>query len=235
LSYLHATWERRDDIERVDQQGKSKIKRFFLSTTDPAILGESIEGEFLSTSSQMINGGSSEEPYIHGDEYIQDEVEYFNPNFTEVDRIVSCDKDSVSHSFLKSKSNGRRKKEEGEAAHDNVKYLVKWQSQPYCQCTWEKWSSLKNCEMEVTRFWENQKVPNADELDQPHPSVSQYSKLGASPIFGEGEGGAGLELRDYQLEGLNWLLWNWWHHRPCILADEMGLGEDAVWVWTFIF
>ena len=35
----------------------------------------------------------------------------------------------------------------------------------------------------------------------------------------------GLSLRDYQLEGVNWLLWNWWHKRSCILADEMGLGN----------
>jgi SNF2 family DNA or RNA helicase len=35
----------------------------------------------------------------------------------------------------------------------------------------------------------------------------------------------GLKLRDYQLEGVNWLLWNWWNKRSCILADEMGLGK----------
>jgi SNF2 family DNA or RNA helicase len=28
-----------------------------------------------------------------------------------------------------------------------------------------------------------------------------------------------------QLEGVNWLLWNWWNHRSSILADEMGLGK----------
>ena len=38
---------------------------------------------------------------------------------------------------------------------------------------------------------------------------------------------SGLRLRDYQLEGVNWLLWNWWHKRSCILADEMGLGKEA--------
>ncbi|KAI9895626.1 hypothetical protein PsorP6_018898 [Peronosclerospora sorghi] len=27
------------------------------------------------------------------------------------------------------------------------------------------------------------------------------------------------------LEGLNWLLWNWYNERPSILADEMGLGK----------
>ena len=35
----------------------------------------------------------------------------------------------------------------------------------------------------------------------------------------------GLHLRDYQLEGVNWLSWNWWNQRSCILADEMGLGK----------
>lgn len=33
------------------------------------------------------------------------------------------------------------------------------------------------------------------------------------------------ELRDYQLEGLNWLVFNWYQRRNCILADEMGLGK----------
>ena len=32
---------------------------------------------------------------------------------------------------------------------------------------------------------------------------------------------AGLRLREYQLEGVNWLVWNWFNSRPSILADEM--------------
>lgn len=35
----------------------------------------------------------------------------------------------------------------------------------------------------------------------------------------------GRKLRDYQLEGLNWLVFNWYQRRNCILADEMGLGK----------
>ena len=31
----------------------------------------------------------------------------------------------------------------------------------------------------------------------------------------------GFMLRDYQLEGVNWLVWNWFNKRPSILADEM--------------
>ena len=42
----------------------------------------------------------------------------------------------------------------------------------------------------------------------------------ASPKFKEGR-----ELREYQIQGLNWLLRNWHEHRNSILADEMGLGK----------
>ena len=32
-------------------------------------------------------------------------------------------------------------------------------------------------------------------------------------------------LRDYQLQGLNWLVHAWCKHHSAILADEMGLGK----------
>ena len=36
----------------------------------------------------------------------------------------------------------------------------------------------------------------------------------------------GLELRDYQWEGVRWMLFNWSQKRNSILADEMGLGKQ---------
>lgn len=36
-----------------------------------------------------------------------------------------------------------------------------------------------------------------------------------------------VELRDYQLEGLNWLVHNWCNNTNGILADEMGLGKTV--------
>ncbi|CAN0150637.1 unnamed protein product [Ascophyllum nodosum] len=77
--------------------------------------------------------------------------------------------------------------------------------------------------------------------------MRDFTKLSASPVFGVtsaeraargvekdesdqeafASGGGGLTLRDYQLEGVNWLLWNWWNHRSSILADEMGLGKTV--------
>ena len=42
----------------------------------------------------------------------------------------------------------------------------------------------------------------------------------------------GGTLRDYQLDGLNWLLRCWYQKRSSILADEMGLGKTVQVVTT---
>src|SRR5690606_1302190 len=41
-----------------------------------------------------------------------------------------------------------------------------------------------------------------------------------------------LSLKDYQLEGLNWLRKNWYNNQNSILADEMGLGKT---IQTIVF
>lgn len=47
------------------------------------------------------------------------------------------------------------------------------------------------------------------------------------PIKDSVEYKGGNYLRPYQLEGLNWLLFNWYTRQNCILADEMGLGKTV--------
>jgi SNF2 family DNA or RNA helicase len=42
-----------------------------------------------------------------------------------------------------------------------------------------------------------------------------------------GWGKDGMNLRSYQLEGINWMAYNWHQGRSCILADEMGLGKTV--------
>ncbi|GAC99489.1 hypothetical protein PHSY_007091 [Pseudozyma hubeiensis SY62] len=43
----------------------------------------------------------------------------------------------------------------------------------------------------------------------------------------------GGDLIDFQLEGVNWLRYGWYHEKPGILADEMGLGK-TVQIITFL-
>ncbi len=252
MSYLHASWERREDIERVDQAGKQKIKRFLLTPQPAGIIehlptGEVVTEEVADDCEEVVDDG--------------EEIDYFNPELAEIQRVIACDTPSVSHSLAKCAAdlikpkNGKKRKSssnslnnEGSSDPENgIKYLIKWRGQPYDECTWERWEDIKFSHEEVWSFWQLQRsAPKLPLRVSRFPTLQEYQKLQESPLFGlpapttvraaedgeEGdsssevvESGAGLRLRDYQLEGVNWLLWNWWHKRACILADEMGLGE----------
>ena len=53
------------------------------------------------------------------------------------------------------------------------------------------------------------------------PSIGSYKKQKDTVLKN------GNHLRSYQVEGINWLLWNWINRRNSILADEMGLGKTV--------
>ncbi|RYH18203.1 hypothetical protein EON65_27490 [archaeon] len=176
-----------------------------------------------------------------------EEFDYYNPEMVEVQRIISCNTIETSHAQAKRPqdllSTKRKRKADIEDAEEadpesEVRYLVKWRGLSYDECTWERWEELKDWYSEVWLFWRTQRPPRNLAPPQPKPLIQDYKKLDSSPVFGEtkipelltdNEGvGGGLMLRDYQLEGVNWLLWNWWHKRSCILADEMGLGKFMI-------
>ncbi|MEQ2212042.1 hypothetical protein XENOCAPTIV_023765, partial [Xenoophorus captivus] len=52
------------------------------------------------------------------------------------------------------------------------------------------------------------------------PAASAWKKLEETREYKNSN-----TLREYQLEGVNWLLFNWYNRQNCILADEMGLGK----------
>lgn len=107
----------------------------------------------------------------------------------------------------------------------SVDYLCKWESLPYADATWED-SKL------VERKWQEK----IDEFLQRESSkatpTSHASALRRRPKFTKLEKqpeymglDRGLALRDYQMQGLNWLILSWCKENSVILADEMGLGK----------
>lgn len=145
---------------------------------------------------------------------------------------------------------------------DNVRYIVKWKRLTSSEITWEYWRDLKfdsDALQKTYDYWLRQKEPTDTQIKQAlerrHPSLKDYSKLKTSPNFGfrehllsattlsdkissEGTEDSStstrlLTLRNYQLEGVNWILWNWFNKRSCILADEMGLGK-TIQTMTFL-
>ncbi|KAG7455016.1 hypothetical protein MATL_G00252000 [Megalops atlanticus] len=130
----------------------------------------------------------------------QEEEEPFNPDYVEVDRILD-----ESHSV---------DKDNGEPV---VYFLVKWCSLPYEDATWELREDVDDGKVEEFRKIQARQ-PRLKRT--PRPPASAWKKLEESREYKNGN-----TLREYQLEGVNWLLFNWYNRQNCILADEMGLGK----------
>ena len=96
-------------------------------------------------------------------------------------------------------------------------YLVKWCGLPYDECTWELEADVDTAKIETYKRY-NRRKPNKKGLDR--PPLSQWRKLDHPQKFKND-----TLLREYQVEGVSWLLFNWYQQRNCILADEMGLGK----------
>lgn len=120
--------------------------------------------------------------------------------------------------------------------HDKAvgQVLVKWQTLAYAESTWEAISFLKRhmnaaeVQAYVDDHTARNTIPSPEQLarvDRP-ANADGFRKLEQSPVFNEGYE-QGLELRPYQVDGLNWLIFNWMSHRNVILSDEMGLGKTA--------
>ncbi|XP_072110706.1 chromodomain-helicase-DNA-binding protein 7 isoform X2 [Mobula birostris] len=137
------------------------------------------------------------------------EDEPFNPDYVEVDRILD-----VSHSI---------DKDSGEPV---THYLVKWCSLPYEESTWEL--KLDTDQDKIEEFQQLQAMtPRTEYMERPRPEF--WTKLEHSRDYKNGN-----QLREYQLEGVNWLLFNWYNSQNCILADEMGLGKTIQSI-TFLY
>uniref|UniRef100_A0A8B9UZH3 DNA helicase n=1 Tax=Anas zonorhyncha TaxID=75864 RepID=A0A8B9UZH3_9AVES len=132
--------------------------------------------------------------------FFHEDEEPFNPDYVEVDRILD-----ESHSV---------DKDNGEPV---VYYLVKWCSLPYEDSTWELKEDVD--EGKIGEFKRIQaRHPELKRL--PRPQAGSWKKLELSHEYKNHN-----QLREYQLEGVNWLLFNWYNRQNCILADEMGLGK----------
>ncbi|KNC96991.1 uncharacterized protein SPPG_07808 [Spizellomyces punctatus DAOM BR117] len=132
------------------------------------------------------------------------EDEPFNPSFLKIDRLL----------------------DEGELG-DKVFYLVKWCAQTYDASTWENAEKVKELDADkITEFARRRHLDSAKEASylapRKRPNPKEWKKLDESPSYKND-----MQLRPYQLEGLNWLLFCWYNRQNSILADEMGLGKTV--------
>lgn len=105
-----------------------------------------------------------------------------------------------------------------------VDYLCKWQGLPYSESTWEDGGLISRFYQQKIDAYLNrqrsEKIPSRSA--KVHRQRPKFVPIKKQPSF---LGGAELKLRDYQLDGLNWLVNSWCRGHSVILADEMGLGK----------
>uniref|UniRef100_A0A672FZW8 Chromodomain helicase DNA binding protein 6 n=1 Tax=Salarias fasciatus TaxID=181472 RepID=A0A672FZW8_SALFA len=140
--------------------------------------------------------------------FTEPDDDLFNPDYVEVDRVLEV---AVTT--------------DTETGEEVTHYLVKWCSLSYEEATWELQEDLDP--EKIKEFESIQKLP-AD-LRHERPPPDQWQKLERSRDYRNGN-----QLREYQLEGMNWLLFNWYNRKNCILADEMGLGKTIQSI-TFLY
>ncbi|CAN6695040.1 unnamed protein product [Malus baccata var. baccata] len=104
-------------------------------------------------------------------------------------------------------------------------YLVKWQGLSYAEATWEKDVDIAFAQDAIDEFKvrEAAMAVQGKMVDlQRKRSKGSLRKLEEQPEWLKGG-----KLRDYQLEGLNFLVNSWRNDTNVILADEMGLGKTV--------
>lgn len=104
-------------------------------------------------------------------------------------------------------------------------YLVKWQGLSYAEATWEKDVDIAFAQDAIDEFKarEAAMAVQGKMVDlQRKKTKGSLRKLDEQPEWLKGG-----KLRDYQLEGLNFLVNSWRNDTNVILADEMGLGKTV--------
>ncbi|XP_021925185.1 chromodomain-helicase-DNA-binding protein 1 isoform X3 [Zootermopsis nevadensis] len=110
-----------------------------------------------------------------------------------------------------------------DSAHPD--YYIKWESLPYAEATWEDGSIIeKKWPKKIKEFRdreESKRTPSKHCRVLRHRP--KFVQVKSQPEYMGGD--QVLVLRDYQLDGLNWLIHSWCKENSVILADEMGLGK----------
>ena len=175
--------------------------------------------KFVNTEEAQAMLDEEEDRVMRGEDH-PDSSEFFDPDYLQVDRILYEKRISIEEEVPPPPGSSEPPKKE---IRNRKCYLVKWMGLGYGQATWEFEEDVKD-DAKIAQYRRFNREPSlADisgrEAEDIRPPASEWKKYAASMDY------KGRELRDYQLEGLNWLVFNWYNRRNCILADEMGLGK----------
>ncbi|KAJ1922114.1 ATP-dependent DNA helicase Hrp3 [Tieghemiomyces parasiticus] len=180
---------------------------------------------------------------------IQREIDRDNmAQFAVVDRVIACREARLSVAERRELEPGSRnpvpryafpeahpdtektgENANGDADADDshpMEYLVKWGGLPYKETTWEPAARLLALDAQdaIDEYYDrlrSETLPHRGEHYHGRNALRpKFHPLHKQPTYL-----AGGDLRDYQLNALNWMASLWARNENGILADEMGLGK----------
>ncbi|XP_032906024.1 chromodomain-helicase-DNA-binding protein 2 isoform X7 [Amblyraja radiata] len=202
-SYIHNTWESEESLKQQKVKGLKKLENFIKKEEDI---------------NQWLSKASPEDVEYYNCQ--QEMTHELNKQYRIVERVIAMktSKSSTSHSDISSLSCHKT------PPSGQPDYLCKWMGLPYIDCSWEDGALIsRNFQACIDAFHNrhsSKTIPSKDcKVLKQRP---RFVALKTQPSY---IGSEGLELRDYQLEGVNWLAHSWCKCNSVILADEMGLGK----------
>ncbi|XP_011692493.1 PREDICTED: chromodomain-helicase-DNA-binding protein 1 isoform X2 [Wasmannia auropunctata] len=104
-------------------------------------------------------------------------------------------------------------------------YYCKWENLSYAEATWEDGTLIvKKWPEKIKEFRDREDSKNTPSKHcKVLKSRPKFYQLNEQPAYMGKE--RDLVLRDYQMDGLNWMIHSWCKENSVILADEMGLGK----------
>uniref|UniRef100_A0A2I3HHZ7 Chromodomain helicase DNA binding protein 2 n=1 Tax=Nomascus leucogenys TaxID=61853 RepID=A0A2I3HHZ7_NOMLE len=201
-SYIHSTWESEESLQQQKVKGLKKLENF-----------KKKEDEIK----QWLGKVSPEDvEYFNCQQELASEL---NKQYQIVERVIAVKTSKSTLGQTDFPAHSRKP-----APSNEPEYLCKWMGLPYSECSWEDEALIgkkfQNCIDSFHSRNNSKTIPTREcKALKQRP---RFVALKKQPAY---LGGENLELRDYQLEGLNWLAHSWCKNNSVILADEMGLGK----------
>uniref|UniRef100_A0A8C3NJ53 Chromodomain helicase DNA binding protein 1 n=1 Tax=Geospiza parvula TaxID=87175 RepID=A0A8C3NJ53_GEOPR len=198
-SHIHNTWETEETLKQQNVKGMKKLDNYKKKDQE--------------TKRWLKNASPEDVEYYNCQQELTDDL---HKQYQIVERIIgkekSCQAVCMAHSNQKS-------------AAGYPDYYCKWQGLPYSECSWEDGALIaKKFQARIDEYFSRNQSKTTPFKDcKVLKQRPRFVALKKQPSYIGGH--ESLELRDYQLNGLNWLAHSWCKGNSCILADEMGLGK----------
>ncbi|XP_029806869.1 chromodomain-helicase-DNA-binding protein 2 isoform X5 [Suricata suricatta] len=185
-SYIHSTWESEESLQQQKVKGLKKLENF-----------KKKEDEIK----QWLGKVSPEDvEYFNCQQELASEL---NKQYQIVERIIAVKTSKSTLGQTDFPAHSRKP-----APSNEPEYLCKWMGLPYSECSWEDEALIgKKFQSCIDSFHSrnNSKTIPTREC-KALKQRPRFVALKKQPAY---LGGENLELRDYQLEGLNWLAHSW--------------------------